>query len=176
MSLDVGLLILRVLFGGAIAAHGVQKLFGWFGGFGLKGTGGFFEQLGFKPGTAFAGAAGLSEFGGGLLLLLGLFTPVGAAAVLATMLVAAISVHIKNGFFAMTNGAEVPFLYAAAALGIAFTGSGTISLDALFGFAWFSQPAIVLSVLIVSILGTVVSLALRQPVQDAIVSHKATSA
>ena len=168
MSLDVGLLIFRVLFGGAIAAHGAQKLFGWFGGYGLKGTGGFFEQLGFKPGTAFAGAAGLSEFGGGLLLLFGFFTPVGAAVVLATMLVAAISVHIKNGFFAMTNGVEAPFLYAAAALGIAFTGSGTISLDALLGLTRLSQPAIVVTVLFISILGAGVSLAFRRPAQDAV--------
>jgi putative oxidoreductase len=176
MNLDVGLLIFRVLFGGAIAAHGAQKLFGWFGGYGLKGTGGFFEKLGFKPGTAFAGVAGLSEFGGGLLLLLGLFTPLGAAVVLATMLVAAISVHIKGGFFAMTNGVEVPFLYAAAALGIAFTGSGTISLDALLGLAWLSQPAIVFCVLFVSILGAVVSLALKRPSHDPVVSHEPTSA
>lgn len=71
MSTDIGILIIRVLFGAAIAAHGAQKLFGWFGGYGLKGTAGFFEQLGFRPGVLFAAAAGLSETGGGVLLALG---------------------------------------------------------------------------------------------------------
>ena len=98
MSVDLGILLIRVLFGVAIAAHGAQKVFGWSGGYGLKRTGGFFETLGFRPGVAFAAAAGLSEFGGGILLTLGFFTPVGAAAVLAAMVVAIVSVHLKNGF------------------------------------------------------------------------------
>src|ERR1700704_1451225 len=109
MTVDLGILIIRVLFGVAMAAHGAQKLFGWFGGYGLKQTGGFFEGLGFRPGTAFATAAGLSEVGGGLLLTVGLFTPFGAAAVLSAMLVAMVSVHLKNGFFASGNGIELPF-------------------------------------------------------------------
>src|SRR5437667_11344718 len=128
MSGDIGILVIRVLFGMAIAAHGAQKVFGWFSGYGLKGTGGFFEQLGFRPGVPFAAAAGLSEFGGGLLLTFGLFTPFGAAAVLASMLVAIVSVHLKNGFFAMGNGFELPFLYAVAAIALAFTGGGAFSL------------------------------------------------
>src|SRR5580693_4252107 len=104
MLVDTGILLIRGLFGIAIAAHGAQKVFGWFGGYGLKGTGGFFERLGFRPGVPFAAAAGLSEVGGGVLLTLGLFTPFGAAAVLAAMLVAIVSVHLKNGFFTMNNG------------------------------------------------------------------------
>ena len=120
--MDTGILIIRVFFGLAIAGHGAQKLFGWFGGYGIKKTGGFFEALGFRPGAAFATAAGLSEMGGGLLLTVGLFTPFGAAAVLSAMLVAMVSVHLKNGFFATGNGIELPFLYAVAALGIAFNG------------------------------------------------------
>jgi len=88
MSVDLGILLIRVLFGVAIAAHGAQKVFGWFGGYGLKGTGGFFETLGFRPGVGFAAAAGLSEVGGGVLLTLGLLTPFGAGAVLAAMVVA----------------------------------------------------------------------------------------
>ena len=85
--MDSGLLIIRVFFGLAMAGHGAQKLFGWFGGYGIKQTGGFFESLGFRPGAAFATAAGLSEMGGGLLVTVGLFTPFGAAAVLSAMLV-----------------------------------------------------------------------------------------
>jgi uncharacterized membrane protein YphA (DoxX/SURF4 family) len=79
------------------AGHGAQKVFGWFGGYGLKGTGGFFETMGFRPGVLFAAMAGLSELAGGLLLVLGLLTSLGAAAVLAAMLVAMVSVHLKRG-------------------------------------------------------------------------------
>ena len=100
MFVDSGILLVRLLFGVAIAAHGSQKLFGWFGGYGLKGTGGFIETLGFRPGVVFAAMTGLSEFVGGLLLAVGLFTPLGAAIVLGTMIVAMVSVHLKNGFFA----------------------------------------------------------------------------
>src|SRR5437870_4815897 len=145
MFMDTGILIIRVFFGFAIAGHGAQKLFGWFGGYGIKATGGFFESLGFRPGAAFATAAGLSEMGGGVLLTVGLFTPFGAAAVLSAMLVAMVSVHLKNGFFAAGNGIELPFLYAVAALGIALTGGGAISLDRLLGLDFVFQPSVVIS-------------------------------
>jgi putative oxidoreductase len=163
MSVDLGILIIRVLFGVALAAHGSQKLFGWFGGYGLKGTGGFFEQLGFRPGVPFVAAAGLSEFGGGVLLALGLFTPFGAAAVLSAMLTAIVSVHLKNGFFAMGNGFELPFLYAVAAFALAFTGPGVFSLDALLGLTFLSEPYLVAGVLVLSIVGSVVTLGSRRP-------------
>jgi putative oxidoreductase len=133
MIMDTGMFIIRVVFGLAIASHGAQKLFSWFGGYGIRKTGGFFESLGFRPGAAFATAAGLSEFGGGLLITVGLLTPIGAVAVLSAMLVAMFSVHVKNGFFATGNGIELPFLYAVAAVGIAVTGGGAISLDGLLG-------------------------------------------
>ena len=162
MTFDVGIVVIRVLFGVAIAAHGAQKIFGWFGGYGLKGTGGFFEGLGFRPGTAFAAAAGLSEFGGGSLLILGLLTPLGAAAVLAAMLVAMVSVHLKNGFFAMANGIELPFLYAATAIGVAFTGAGAYSLDALFGQKLLSEPPIIGVILGLAVVGAAVTLGLRR--------------
>jgi putative oxidoreductase len=166
MSFDIGILVIRVLFGVAIAAHGAQKLFGWFGGYGLKGTGGVFETLGFRPGIVFAAAAALSEFGGGVLLMLGLFTPLGASAILAAMLVAIVSVHLKNGFFAMVNGVELPFLYAAVALGVAFTGAGAYSLDTLLGPTFLSEPLIVAGILVLAIIGAAVTLGLRQQAQD----------
>src|SRR5207249_10593347 len=167
MSFDVGILVIRVLFGVAIAGHGAQKLFGWFGGYGLKGTGGFFEGLGFRPGVAFAAAAGFSELGGGILLTLGLFTPFGAAAVLAAMLVAIVSVHLKNGFFAMVNGIELPFLYAVSALGVAFTGAGAFSLDALFGLTFLSQPYLVDGIVALAVIGAAVTVVLRRQAQGA---------
>jgi putative oxidoreductase len=172
MLVDVGILLIRVLFGAAMAAHGAQKLLGWFGGYGLKGTGGFFEGLGFRPGTAFAAAAGFSEMGGGTLLTLGLLTPFGAAAVLSAMLVAMVSVHVKNGFFAMVNGIEMPFLYAAAALGLAFTGAGAFSLDALLGLTFLSQPRLVGGILVLAVIGAAVTLATRrQPQGQASAAH-----
>ena len=143
MFINAGILIVRVFFGLAIAAHGAQKLFGWFGGYGIKRTGGFFETIGFRPGAVFAAAAGSSEMGGGLLLTLGLLTPFGAAAVLSAMLVAMVSVHLRNGFFAAGNGIEMPFLYAIAALGIAFTGGGAISLDTLLGLSFLAEPYLI---------------------------------
>jgi putative oxidoreductase len=163
MSVDLGILVIRVLFGVALAAHGAQKLFGWFGGYGLKGTGGFFEQLGFRPGVPFAAAAGSSEFGGGVLLALGLFTPFGAAAVLSAMLVAIVSVHLKNGFFAMGNGFELPFLYAVAAFGLAFTGAGAFSLDNVLGLTFLTQPYLVAGVLVLAVIGSAITLGSRRP-------------
>lgn len=161
MMVEVGLLILRLLFGAAMVAHGTQKLFGWFGGHGLKATGGFFEGIGFRPGVVFAAAAGLSEFAGGLSIAAGFLTPFGAAAVLSAMVVAMISVHFKHGFFAMTNGIELPFLYAVAAVAIALTGPGALSLDAVFGFAFLHEPLVTIVLLILSLLGAAVTLKTR---------------
>ncbi len=162
MSTDLGILFLRVLFGAVLAAHGSQKLFGMFGGYGLKGTGAFFESLGFKPGAFFAAMAGGSELMCGLLLVLGLFTPAAAAIVLATMVVAMASVHLKNGFFAVNNGIELPFLVAAAALGVAFTGGGAYSLDARLGLRIFAQPYVVGGCLALALVGAGMNLALRR--------------
>ncbi len=139
--MSIGLLILRLVVGLALAGHGTQKLFGWFGGYGLTGTAGFLEQLGFVPGRRNALFAGLSETAGGLLLALGLATPIAAAMIVAVMVVAAVSVHLKHGFFVHNQGYEYTLVLAIVALTIAFTGPGPISLDALLGlhdggYAW----------------------------------------
>jgi putative oxidoreductase len=131
--MSIGLLILRLVVGLALAAHGTQKLFGWFGGYGLAGTAGFLEQLGFVPGRRNALFAGLAETAGGLLLALGLATPVAAAMIVAVMVVAAVSVHLKHGFFVHNQGYEYTLVLAIVAVSIAFTGPGPISLDALLG-------------------------------------------
>src|SRR5690348_980300 len=104
--MDIGLLLLRLAVGLTLAAHGTQKLFGWFGGYGLDGTGQFLETIGFRPGRRAALKAGLVETGGGLLLALGLLTPLAAALVVSDMFVAAVSVHLKNGFFVTSGGYE----------------------------------------------------------------------
>src|SRR5712691_12207721 len=128
--LSAALLIARLVVGPSISAHGAQKLFGWFGGYGLAGTGGFFEELGFRPGPFFAAAAGLAETLGGLLLVVGLFEPVAAMAIIAVMIVAIGSVHWGHGLLATTNGVEVPLLYISAAAALTLTGPGAYSLDA----------------------------------------------
>jgi putative oxidoreductase len=162
MGLEYGLLIVRLALGLAIAAHGAQKLFGWFGGYGIAGTGGFFGSLGFRPGKLFAAAAGSSEFVGGILIVLGLFGGVGPMLVLSTMLVAMLSVHLKNGFWATSNGIEVPFIYATGAVAIAFATFGAISLDAWLGIALTSQPAIVWGLLALGVVGALLMLLLRR--------------
>src|SRR3954463_2065014 len=104
--MDLGLLFLRLVIGGTLAAHGAQKLFGWFGGPGLAGTAAGFEALGFTPGRRHALAAAVFETGGGLLLALGLLTPLAATLVASLMIVAAGAVHYQRGFFVMNGGFE----------------------------------------------------------------------
>jgi putative oxidoreductase len=163
--MDAGLFLARLVFGVLMAAHGSQKLFGWFGGYGLKGTAGFFEGLGFRPGRLFVTAASVSEIGGGLLVALGLLEPIGAALMLSVMIVAAGSVHWNHGLFAATNGIEVPLLYGAAATALALTGPGAYSLDAALGLTSLWTPAITWAALAVAVVGGFANLALRRPAE-----------
>ena len=167
MSTVLGAAILRVLLGAAFATHGTQKLFGWFGGYGLAGTGGFFESIGFRPGRLFAAAAGLGELLGGLLTAFGFLGPVGPALVLSVMLVATIAVHLKNGFFAQNNGYEMPFVYTVAALPYALTGFGPFSLDAALGVTLFGSTTAIWSVLGAGVLGSIAALATRRQTTQA---------
>lgn len=127
----LGLLIIRLVIGLTMAAHGTQKLFGWFGGYGPKGTGGFFESIGIKPGILMAVAAGLAELAGGLLFAAGLWTEVGAALIIITMLMAIIKVHAKNGYWVTSNGFEYNAALIVVALGVALIGAGDYAIDAL---------------------------------------------
>ena len=136
----LGLLIARLALGLAMAAHGTQKLFGWFGGYGPQGTGGYLESQGYRPGVLFAWALGLGEVGSGLLTALGLLGPVGPALMISIMLVAAVVGHAGKGFFATGGGSEVPLTYAAGALALAFAGPGGLSLDALVGLERLWTP------------------------------------
>jgi len=136
-----GLFLIRAVLGVLLFAHGAQKLFGWWGGHGLEGTGGFFHTLGHRPGRQMAALAGASEATGGALLFLGLLTPLGAAAIIGTMTVAAVSVHADNGLWATNGGYELPMFYGVVAAGLAFTGPGSFSIDNglglhLAGWGW----------------------------------------
>lgn len=135
---DVGLLVLRTAMGGILFVHGAQKLFGWFGGSGIAGTGAGFEKVGFTPGKANAVAAGLGTAGGGALLALGLATPAAGAAVAGTMAVAA-EMHVPGGFFAHEGGVEYVAFLGVAATAVALTGPGELSVDSLLGYR-LSRP------------------------------------
>jgi putative oxidoreductase len=128
---SLGLLILRLILGLGLAAHGAQKLFGWFGGYGLKGTGGWLESIGIKPGLLFAALAGLGELAGGLGLALGFLTPLSAVAAILVMLVAIKTVHLPKGYWNSSGGYEFNLLIIAAALSFALVGPGAWSVDAL---------------------------------------------
>ncbi|OMF37331.1 oxidoreductase [Paenibacillus sp. FSL H8-0548] len=133
MSISLGLLIVRLVVGLLFVGHGAQKLFGWFGGYGPKGTGGWLESIGIKPGVAMAVVAGLMELVGGLLFAAGLITPLAAVLIVLTMLVAIVKVHGPNGLWSTANGYEYNLVLIAIAIGIALIGAGDYSLDALIG-------------------------------------------
>ncbi len=159
--MDFGLLLLRLTVGFTLAAHGAQKLFGWFGGPGLDATGTGFEMIGFHPGRRYARMAGLVEAGAGLLLALGFFTPIAAAAVFAVMLVAGVSVHVKQGFFITSGGYEYTLVLGVAGLTFAFTGPGALSLDALLGYSLSGGTLAGVAALLVGLVGGAVQLAQR---------------
>jgi putative oxidoreductase len=161
--MDAGLVVARLVFGLMMAAHGSQKLFGWFGGYGLVGTGGFLEQLGFRPGKLFATLASSAEIGSGLLLAAGFLGPIGPAVMISVMVVAAATVHWPHGLFAQNNGIEVPLLYGVAAVALGLTGPGVYSLDAALGLTPLWTPGVSRAFVAAGILGGLANLALRRP-------------
>jgi len=124
-----GALALRIPVGIIFAAHGAQKLFGWFGGYGLEGTGQFFGSIGLNPGYLMALLAGAAEFFGGLALVAGLLVRPAAATLAFAMLIAIFSVHISKGFFMDKGGYEYALALFAAALSLLFSGAGRFSVD-----------------------------------------------
>ena len=157
--MNVGILLVRINVGLAMAAHGSQKVFGWFGGYGPDGTGQFLEALGFRPGRRYALAAGLVELVGGLFLALGFLTPLAAAMIASLMVVAAVTVHWKNGFFS-PSGYEFNLVLGVAALSIAFTGPGALSIDHVAGYA-LGGTAWGIFAAVVAIVGAIGQLAQR---------------
>lgn len=126
-----GLLLIRLVIGLTFAGHGAQKLFGWFGGHGLEGTGRFYESLGMKPGRPLALLSGLGEVAAGLMFAAGLFIPLAALLIVVIMLVAIVTVTGKNGYWVTRNGAEYSVAIIAVAIGVALTGPGAYALDSL---------------------------------------------
>ena len=158
-----GILLLRVIVGLVLFAHGAQKLFGWWGGHGIRGTGGFLAGLRFRMPTAMAMVAGVSE-ASGVLFAAGLLTPFAALLMTSTMVVAVGSVHIKNGLFSTNGGYEYNLVLWTVATAVSATGPGRFSLDHAFGWddnlsgVWWG-----VGVLALSIVGGALVLATRKP-------------
>lgn len=134
--MSLGLFVLRVLVGLLFVGHGAQKLFGVVGGAGPAGTAQFFEKAGLRPGRLHAYAAGCAELGGGLLLALGLLTPLGSAALIAVMTAAILSVHLGKGLWNTGGGYEYNLVLVAVAFVLAAAGPGSWSLDHVLGIGW----------------------------------------
>lgn len=162
ITLSIALLLARVVVGLVMAAHGAQKLLGWFGGHGLTKTGEFFGYLGFRPGKVFAAAAGLAEVTGGLLVTLGFLGPVGPAIVTSVMIVAMTTVHWQHGLFASDNGIEVPLLYTTAAVSLAIVGFGAYAVDAWLDIAPHWTLAATVVVFGTAVLGALGALLVRR--------------
>jgi putative oxidoreductase len=162
MLLSLGLLVLRLVVGLTLAGHGAQKVFGWWGGPGMKGWTQAMIRLRIRPPVPFAWLAALAELGGGLLLALGLLSPLGSLAIIGTMLVAIATVHWPNGFWNTNRGYEFNLTLIAIAVAIGLAGPGTYSVDQAIGFRLL-EPITFLVGLIAVVLGVAGMLALRGP-------------
>jgi putative oxidoreductase len=163
--MNTGLLILRLVFGLAIAGHGAQKLFGWWGGPGVGGLRQHLTRMRFRPASLWVAGAIGTEIGGGLLLTLGLLSPLGAVGVGAAMLMAIVSVHWGKGFFGQGGGFEIPLLYLAPAAVLGITGPGSYSLDSLFGIA-LPEPVTGILAAALAVAGVAVAMAGRSPAAE----------
>ncbi len=142
---SLALLVLRVTVGGLLAGHGAQKLFGMFGGHGFDGTAGWLESLNLKPGQRWAAVAGMSEFGGGVLTVLGALNPLGPIMAMGAMLMATVKVHLGKPIWSTAGGAELPVTNMAVQTALFLAGPGKLSFDGLLGIRvprWFSLMAL----------------------------------
>jgi putative oxidoreductase len=162
--LAAGLFVLRVVVGLTMAGHGAQKLFGWFGGPGIGGWTKSVERLRIRPARPWAWIAALSEFGGGLLLALGLLSPLGNAAIAGAMLVAIVTVHLPKGFWVGKGGYEFNLTLIAVVVALALTGPGSLSLDQALGIR-FPEPVTLIVVTVGLIAGVAGTLVSRKPVE-----------
>ena len=152
---DIAILILRGVVGLLFIGHGAQKLFGWFGGHGLTGTANWLGSLGLHPPKLWAIVAGLAEFLGGIGLVLGLFTPVAAAAIIGAMLMAIVKVHWANGIWVTNGGFEYPLLHLVVAAFISFVGPGLYALDTYLNIT-YPMPMTFYTALIAAVLGVLI--------------------
>ncbi len=165
MALSLGLLLIRLVVGLTLAAHGSQKLFGWFGGTGYTKTSGFLESQGLRPGWFWALAGALGEFAGGVLFAIGLLTPLAAIALIASMLMAVLKFHWTSGFWNTAHGYEYPLVLLVASLAVGIIGPGSYAIDALIGLS-ISTP-VFLVLLVIAILFDLVGIVLsrQRPLQ-----------
>jgi putative oxidoreductase len=166
MYMALGLLILRLVVGLTLAAHGAQKLFGWWGGPGLNGWTQTVARLRIRPAKPWAWIAALSEFGGGLLLALGFLSPLGSLAIAGAMLVAIATVHLPRGFFVTKGGYEFNLALIAAVAALALTGPGAYSLDTAIHIH-LPEPISLIVGTIALIIGVSATLLSRSPQPDA---------
>jgi putative oxidoreductase len=174
--MDLALLVLRLVVGLFFVGHGAQKLWGSFGGHGPHGTAQFFESLGIKPGMRNALAAGWSEFLGGALLALGLLSPLGALLIIATMTVAILTVHAKNGPWVTDSGYEYNAVLIASSFVIA-ANPGSWALDGAFGLDEVHGTAFALGALVLGAIGGMIALTVgRGGQRNAVQTAPATDA
>lgn len=165
-TINFSLLILQLGIGLTFAVHGAQKVFGWWGGPGLAGWEGAMAHMGFRPAKLFAVASALIELGGGLLLAVGLLTPLAAAALVAQAVVIVGHVHWPNGFFNANSGIEFPLLLGVGAAAVGIAGGSAIGLDSLIGLSL--APAVGVAIVAAGVLAGFVALAIpRVGSQDA---------
>jgi putative oxidoreductase len=162
MSLAWALLIIRLAAGLTLAAHGAQKLFGWFGGPGYAKLEQGFTAQGYKPASLWAGLAILGELGGGLSLAFGFLTPLGAAGAVGAM-VMAIRTHWAKGFFAQKGGYEYPLALLAMSVGVGVAGPGAYALDSLIKIGLPQAPLFAMLALAAVVVDIVGMLILRSP-------------
>jgi putative oxidoreductase len=168
-TINVSFLILQLGVGLTFAAHGAQKLFGWWGGPGLANWEGAMRHMGFRPARLFAVTSGLIELAGGLLLAVGFLTPIAAAALVAQAVVIIGQVHWSHGFFNSKSGIEFPLLLGLGAAAVGLSGGSTLSVDGALGIA--VDPAIRLGLIVLGIAAGFVALEIPR-----LTTHAATSA
>ena len=157
MDFDIAMLVLRVGIGTIFVAHGLQKLFGWWGGPGWEGFKGFIGYLGLNPVVFWASISLVAELGGGLALIAGLFVPLAAAGLVAQTIVLFVKVHWPNGFWAQAGGIEFPLAFLVGAFAVQVLGPGSWSLDALLPVDGLYEPAVRWVILGLAVAGALVA-------------------
>jgi len=166
MSINAGLLILRIVVGLMLAGHGAQKVFGWFGGTGMTGWTGAMSRMRIRPAVPWAWASALAELLGGLAVALGFLSPLGSFAIAGSMLVAIALVHWPKGFWVSKGGYEFNLLIIATVVALAVIGPGAYSLDHLLRIN-LTQPVVLIVGILATVAGALLALTTRAPLPAA---------